>query len=319
MRIPSALSVSMCRLTNVLRLLSDFLRVLPVELVRIIFEDAACYSRANAVNLVCVSKTVQKWIVPLLYSTVVLETPHSVLSFHSTILIAKSDFACHIRALYLPSPPYPGVPPTFLNNLPSLQHLAIYSLFFREPQCPSILQYSPRPISITITGSLGRITFRHAIFQRCTHLYLADDVPGPLTLTTDVLPCLTHLACAYRHGTSSTTAVTCLPLFLAQRRIDKLTCIVPESELATALPVHMTLVKPEVLIVELYLSNGRPDATMFVMERLGLTKSPMERQLRADPRLVPRPGKPLTPQRWVESVVNNDMWTTAEQEVRLQV
>jgi hypothetical protein len=304
--------------TRIYRFLTEILHALPVELVRIIFEDAACHSRANAVNLVCVSKTVQKWIVPLLYQTVVLETTRSVLSFYDTILIAKSDFACYIRVLYLPSSPSPGVLPAFLNNFPTLQHLAICSLTLREPPHSVVLHNLPHPISITLTGPLGRISLRHPIFQRCTHLYLADDVPGPLTLTTEVLPCLTHLACAYRHGTSSITGVTCLPLLLAQRRTDRSQPIVPDGEPAATLPVRMTPVKLKVLIVELYLSNGTPDVTMFVMERLGLSKSPLERQLRADPRLVIRPGRPLTPQRWVDGVVNNVMWTTAEGEVMLQ-
>lgn len=281
-----------------------------------IFEDAACHSRTCAATLVCVSKTVQKWIAPLLYQTVVLETSHSLLSFYETIMIAKSDFACHTRALYLPSPPSPRVPPSFLTRFPALQYLVICSLFLREPLRPAILLHnSPRPISITITGPLGRMSFRHPIFQRCTHLYLVDDVPGPFTLTTEMLPCLTHLACAYRHGRSSVTAVTCLPLLLAQRRTDQ-SYTLPSGQLTTH--VRMTPVKPKVLIVELYLSNGSPDATMFVLERLGLKRSPLERQLRADPRLVPRPGEPLTPQRWMDCVVSNVMWTKAERDIRLQ-
>lgn len=293
---------------------SEILHSLPVELVRIVFEDAASRSRASALSLVCVSKMVQKWITPFLYRTVVLETPRALLSFCETIVAEKSDLACYTKSLYLPSPLSLGVP-SFLNNFAALQHLAIGSLSLRDPLRSSLLHGSPCPTSITITGPLSRISFRKPIFQRCTHLYLADDVPWPFSLTTDVLPCLTHLACAYRHGTSSITAVTCLPLLLAERCADQ--SYIPDNDFSGT-SLRLTPVKPKVLIVELYLSNGSPDATMFLMERLGLGKSPLERRRPSDPRLVSRPGVPLTPRRWVDYVMSDVMWTTAEQEIKLQ-
>ncbi|KAF8585713.1 hypothetical protein K439DRAFT_1632398 [Ramaria rubella] len=295
------------------------LHALPVELVRIILEIEASRSTASALNLMFLSRTVQAWILPILYHTVVIESPSSLISFYETMQGTRSFGAHHLRALYLPSPPSPSVPPSFLDRFLALQHLAISSLSLRDsPQSPQYGSSFPRPASITITGPMGRVSFRHPIFQRCTHLYLSDDVPGPFALTADVLPCLTHLACAYRHGTSSTTAVTCLPLLLAQMPADQAYSFTDNDLAAHAPSYRTTPVELKVLIIELYLSNGSSDSTMFVMERLGLGKTVSESQLRADPRLVLRPGKPLTPGRWERYVVNNVMWAEAEQEIKLQ-
>jgi hypothetical protein len=271
----------------------------------------------TAANIVLVSKNVRGWITPLLYEIAILQTSNSVVSFYETIQVQKSCFASHIRELYLPSPPSPDVPPSFLTNFPALQHLAISGISLRDPPHPSLLRISPCPTSITITGPRGRISFEHPIFKRCTYLYLADDVPAPFALTAKLLPCLTHLACAYIHGSSSVTAVTCLPLLLAQK---------PSGQASSSSASRATLpysrpaspVELKALVVELYLSDGNPDATMFVMERLGLGKKASESDLRADPRLVLRPGKALTPQRWKNYVTNNVLWSGVEREIRLQ-
>lgn len=289
---------------------------LPVELVWIAFEFAASQSQVTAANLVRVSKTVREWIVVILYRTAILQTPRSVLSFYKTITVLKPHFASNIKELYLPSAPSPHVPSSFLTCFPALQHLAISSLSLRD--WPSLLQASPRPKSVTITGRLGRLSFEHPIFKYCTHLILADDVPAPFVLTRDVLPCLTHLACAYRHGSSSITAITCLPLLLSQKSGGNAYWHAYRQPFLQVSPGITSPVELKVLVLGLYLSNGSPDATMFVLERLGMGKKASESNLRADPRLVLRPGKALTARRWEKHVISNVLWSRAEREVRLQ-
>jgi len=80
----------------------------------------------------------------------------------------------------------------------------------------------------------------------------------------------------------------------------------------------MSPVELEVLVLEFYLSNGSPDTTMFLLERLEMGKKASESNLRADPRLVLRPGKALTAQRWEKYVISNVLWSSAEREIRLQ-
>ncbi|KIJ54740.1 hypothetical protein M422DRAFT_24644 [Sphaerobolus stellatus SS14] len=301
------------------------LHTFPVELVRIIFEIAAQESCCTAASLCRVSKSVRKWITPLVYHSVVLETALALKAFHSTLSIPQTRLTCHIRMLHLPFASLGLVTPHFLRNFPALECLAVNSIWLQHPSPSTSEWLSPRPYSITVTGSLKRISYDHPIFRSCTHLYLPDDVPVPFALTAGTFPHLTHLACGYRHGTSSTSAFTSLPLLLAQKASEYFIPDSPEqhymvpwggAQVAPPPPRRSLPVELEILIVDMYLHDGKSDTGMFVMERLGLGKTAGECSLRADPRFIIRPGEPLSARSWAKNVASGDIWSSAEEEVR---
>lgn len=287
---------------------------LPVEIVRLVLEYAASQSRSTSYILIQVSKTVEEWILPFLYQTVILESTSRLLSFSRAISTLKYRPGNYTKALYIPHSQYPMIRPSFLTHFPALEHLAISSSLLNYPSMNAYDLY-PSPVSITISGSLKRVTFDHPVFQHCTHLYLPDDIPSASSFTTDLFPRLTHLACAYRHGRSSTTAFTCLPLLLSQNPNPPGEFVFQNESgfpSPASAPYHVEL---EVLIVELYMSNGSPDATGFVLERLGLGVPAHQRRLSADPRLFLRPGELFTTSRWENDIVNKVMWITVEKHI----
>lgn len=300
---------------------------LPVEIARLIFEYAASESRSTSYKLICVSKAVKQWILPLLYQHVILETPMNLFLFCNAVSHLKSRPGNHTKVLYIPHCQHPMIKLSFLVHFPALEYLAMNSSLLNYPSTNLDPDSYPCPTSISMTGSLKRAVFDHPLFRCCTHLYFPDDLPSASYFKTDFFPHLTHLACAYRHGRSSTTAFTCLPLLLSSHKLNlnefnfirdttnsnsssSLSAL--QSSTGSAGSDHVEL---EVLIVDMYMSNGSPDEQGFVLQRLGLGVPANQRRICDDPRLFLRPGEHFTTARWERDIVNQVMWVNVEQHI----
>lgn len=286
-----------------------------MEIVRLIFEYAASNSRSTSHKLICVSKAVKQWILPLLYQHIILESTSSLFLFGKAVSTLKSRPGDYTRVLYIPHCQHPMIKLSFLAHFPALEHLAMNSSLLNYPNPNSDPDMYPCPTSISMTGSLKRAVFEHPLFRRCTHLYFPDDIPSASYFKTDFFPQLTHLACAYRHGRSSTTAFTCLPLLLSHRLNLNESFIRDTSNLSVLRSTGSYHVELEVLIVDMYMSNGSPDEKGFVLERLGLGVPANQRRICVDPRLFLRPGEPFTTARWERDIVNQVMWINVEQHI----
>jgi hypothetical protein len=75
---------------------------LPVEFVCFILEMTAAEHRSTALQLICVSKVVHIWIIPIIFRTIILHTSEQVSPFHLALPSAYPQ-AAHVKNLFIVS------------------------------------------------------------------------------------------------------------------------------------------------------------------------------------------------------------------------
>ena len=266
---------------------------LPLELVRDIFEHAACSSRPAARALALVNHTTRSWTDPVLYRTVVLDSARALRAFSCAIATKPADFLPrHLKHLGIFAP---GPLPTIYRVLAACAHAGLASLACGFA-LPALVPHEPRaPIA------LPRLREHHLLGAACrdpsdwdpsvlspalTHLRIhitaANWSPARLAGLRR-LPSLTHLAVVYRQSDG------CFAFILSLLR-----------DILDALPLRLLLVQ----IV------GRPRGACLV-ERLNQVAV----EKLGERRLVAEAAPFSTVRQWEDASRGGvSMWTRAEQE-----
>ncbi|KAF8581671.1 hypothetical protein K439DRAFT_206595 [Ramaria rubella] len=179
---------------------------LPVELVRLIFEAAASQYKLAGVSLLCVSKTVQRWIYPIMFRRVVLHSTRQAQNFLCTLQLydkhAGANVRCLIFILPLENHGVRLLPPGILASCPQMEILAtntilpqmyqFYDGLFITNNCPS-----PWEVTLLCQTLPRHLDSNHPLFKNLTHFFVASgDWSKERVQKVLSFPRLTHLALA---------------------------------------------------------------------------------------------------------------------------
>ena len=143
-------------------------------------------------TLCLVSKDIHRWIVPVLYHTVVLPTPQHLALFEATI--TRTQLAPYVRNLFLRSMSIPSgeLAANILSRCSNVQRLVVDALY-RQSSIDITLRW-PLPWEVVyIYGATSWLQRGHPSLQNITHIHLDGII---FSSTMDIclaLPRLSHL------------------------------------------------------------------------------------------------------------------------------
>ncbi|KAH7870202.1 uncharacterized protein C8R40DRAFT_1127626 [Lentinula edodes] len=187
--------------------------ILPLHIIRAIFEHTARYNIQAATRLVQVSHLVQHWTDPILYANVVLLRERSRKAFLRTARSSKRALlSATVHSLCLSFDPKDDCVPNILLACPRIVDITIYTVQSKslnevelqiaswnfEKLLGALNRLRPRQVQIQL-GALStahaRISqFRHYFFLSTTHLMIMDSWEYWGWFDFAMLPSLTHLS-----------------------------------------------------------------------------------------------------------------------------
>ncbi|KAG6853046.1 hypothetical protein C0991_007269 [Blastosporella zonata] len=200
--------------------MSSLAPVLPYDVLRLIFEQAALDDRREALKLVFLSRQIQRWIELILYSVVTLHRETTCRAFLRTIETSRTKsrafFATHVKSLCISYDIYNDRTVRIITACPGVTSLTFWAI--PTPWQTSIIRISheeisaaldplrPRKLSVLLHGVLGAPypRFNLSFFQNITHLSVINKWEDWTTWWGfDALRCLTHLSFDLRVGPRS--------------------------------------------------------------------------------------------------------------------
>ncbi|RDB22325.1 hypothetical protein Hypma_010492 [Hypsizygus marmoreus] len=190
--------------------------VLPHDILRMVFEEAASQDRKTALKLAVVSRLAQHWIELILYSSVNLHRETTCRAFLRTIetsrMKPRSFFATHVKSLCISYDFYDSRTARIITACQGVTTLTFWviptswpSTICRPPHeiTEALGPLRPKKLSVLLHGLLCSPypRFNTPFFERITHLSVINGWEDWSTWWGfDLLPCLTHLSFELRVG-----------------------------------------------------------------------------------------------------------------------
>ncbi|KAG6908571.1 hypothetical protein DXG01_004129 [Tephrocybe rancida] len=200
--------------------MSSLTPVLPRDILRLVFEQAALDDKKDALKLVLVSRQVQHWIELIIYSVVNLFHETTCRYFLRTIETSRTKsrafFTTHVKSLCVSHDLYNNRTVRIISACQGVTTLTFWAIppasrasIIRIPQeqiAAALDPLRPQKLSALLHGVLGSPypNFHLSFFQRISHLSVIDKWEDWTTWWGfEILPCLTHLSFDFHVGPQS--------------------------------------------------------------------------------------------------------------------